>query len=268
MRHFADTGEKMSEQEAFNPFEDFATGGGLWDGKVVTVTEAKFTIDRLTYKDGKPVMDERTGQPSVRNVLALQGIAEGEEKERRETYSIGGCVPTADGEGFLKADGTPGKLHENSEAAKFFRALKAGGFDTASLYDASAGRSRVSVLKGARIEFVAVPKLDKDGKPKMSKDGKYAENHFFPKKYLGTVATAHTAGGNGAAGDALKEKAVGVVMAVLAEGGGTMGRADLIRKVGAAMAGDKDVMKVVAMIAREDFHKGAPWRYTGTEISL
>jgi hypothetical protein len=258
-----------SEQD-FNPFVDFAVGGGLWDGKTVTITEAKFTIDRLTYKDGKPVMDERTGQPSVRNVLAVQGIAEGEEKERRETYSIGGCVPTADGEGFLKADGTPGKLHENSEASRFFRELKGAGFPVESLYDAASKRARVSGLKGARVVFVAVPKLDKDGKIKKSKDGKYTENHFFPSKFVGKAeGTVGAGGGNGAAAaDALKEKAMGIVMQILAEAGGTLSRSALVSKIGAAMAGDKEVMKVVALVVREDFHKGAPWKHTATEISL
>lgn len=258
----------MSETE-FNPFEDFAVGGGLWDGKVVTVTEAKFAIDRLTYKDGKPVMDERTGQPSVRNVLSIQGIAEGEEKERRETYSIGGCVPTADGEGFLKADGTPGKLYESCEAARFFKELKAAGYDMASLYDKAAGRSRISALKGAQIAFVAVPKLDKDGKPKRSKDGKYAENHFFPSRYVGR-STAAAASGNGGVGgdDAIKTKAIGVVMGIVAESGGSIDRPTLIRKVGSSMAGDKDVMRVVSLVAREDFHKAAPWKWDGTHITL
>lgn len=257
----------MDENQDFNPFEEFSTGGGLWDGKVVTVIGASFKIDRLAYKDGSPVIDERTGQPSVRNVLEIVGIAEGEEKERRETYSIGGNIPTADGEGFQKADGTPGKLHENTEAAKFFRDLRAGGYDMASLYDKDTHRAHIGRLKGARILFKAVPKLDKDGKVKMSKDGKYEQNSFLPSKYVGTTDVPGAKKANGAASE-VKEKAAGLVLSLLADAGGRMTRADLVRKMSAALAKDKDSSAIIGLIVREDFHKGQPWTYSGTEIAL
>lgn len=254
----------MDEREDFNPYEDFSAGGGLWDGKVVSITGACFKLDPLQYKDGSPVIDERTGQPSIRNVLEVVGIAEGEEKERRETYSIGGNIPTADGEGFQKADGTPGKLHENSEAAKFFRDLKNAGFDMGLLYNRETHRSHISNLKGARLLFKAVPRLDKDGKVKMSKDGKYEQNSYLPVKFVGSTVMTAKAGPS----DGLRDKAAGIILTLLADNGGKLTRADLVRKVSGALAKDKDSTAIIGLIVREDFHKGQPWTYTGTEISL
>jgi len=255
----------VSDQEtSFNPFEDFAEGGGLWDGKVVAVTAAKFTLDPMRYKDGSPVLDDQ-GNPSIRRVLELKGIAEGDEAERRETYSIGSCIPTADGEGFTKVDGSPGKLHEASEAAHFFKGLKAGGFDTKGLFDSN-GRSKISNLVGAKLLMKAVAKLDREGNVKKSKDGKYTQNAFYPEKWLGQRAGAAAAGH--AANNGLREKAVGTVISILSDAGGRITRQKLVAEIGKLLKGDKDAMPIIALVTREDFHKDAPWTYTGTELSL
>ena len=48
----------------FNPFDpaNHATGGGLWDGKTVTITSAKAHTGPMTRKDGSAVLDEKTKQ--------------------------------------------------------------------------------------------------------------------------------------------------------------------------------------------------------------
>src|SRR3990172_6558354 len=118
-----------------NPFdeENFKTGGGLWDDKTVTIIESRFTVDMFHNADGTPWLND-TGEQGKSHVWAITGIAEDEDKERRMTYSIGSLVPTADGEGFVKADGTTGLLHKNSNAGKFAAALKASGYDVSKLF--------------------------------------------------------------------------------------------------------------------------------------
>jgi hypothetical protein len=269
----------MSDQTfSGNPFDPatFTKGGGLWDGKVVTIITAKANIDRLSYGDGSPVLDAKTGEQSIRNVIEIVGIADDEEKERRETYSAGSLVPTADGEGFLRRnpDGSlvAAPFHENSEAAKFSAALASGGFPVAKLWDEKAKRTKLSMLAGARLLMKAEAKLDKDGNAKKNKKG-YDQQKFFPIEFLG-----YKGGGNGNVasstsapqgnGSALRDKAIGVVTTLLAENGGTLTRSDLVRKLSAALNGDADCNKVLALVVREEFHKDAPWTRQGTTLTL
>ena len=263
----------MSEQKqafAGNPFDPatFVKGGGLWDGKVVSIISAKATRDPMKRADGTPVLDQKTGQPVIKNVLEVVGIAEDEERERAEKYSAGSLVPTADGEGFVNAAGEHAAYHENSEIAKFASALSASGFPVANLYDAATRKTKFSHLAGAKIRFKAEARRDKDGNIKKNKKG-YDENKFFPVEFVGFGAGVGAAGGNGAVhNDQLREKAVGVVTGLLAEAGGKLTRADLVRKVSASLAGDSDCNKILALIVREDFHKDAPWKREGTTLVL
>ena len=268
----------MSDKQAFsgNPFDPstFAKGGGLWDGKVVTIISAKSAIDRLSRGDGSAVLNEKTGEQAIRNVIEIVGIADDEEKERRETYSAGSLIPTADGEGFMKRlpDGSlvSAPFHENSEAAKFANALAAGGYPTANLWDEKAKRTRLSILAGARISMKAEAKLDKDGNIKKNKKG-YEQQKFYPVEYLGQKGggngnvTTTQAQGNG---QDLKVKATETVVGLLAENGGTLTRSDLVRKLSTALNGDADCNKILALVVREEFHKGAPWTRQGTTLSL
>lgn len=264
----------MSEKKQFdaNPFDTstLAKGGGLWDGKTITVISAKATIDHLKYGDGSPVIDSRTGEPSRRNVIEIVGIAEDEEKERRETYSVGRLIPTADGEGFLTPEGTQAPFSEKSEAGKFATALEAAGYDKSVLWDDKAKKTRLSALAGATFRMKGEARLDKDGNIKKNKKG-YEEQKFYPVEYLGQKA-----GGNGHAstttapgnGIAIRDKAVDTVTSLLAANNGTLTRTDLIRKLSEALAKDTDCNKVLALVVREEFHKDVPWKRNGTTLVL
>ena len=261
--------ERMSEHKKIgNPFDEanFISGGGLWDGKTVTILGAKCIIDRLTNADGSSVINDRTGEPAVKNVLAITGVADEEEAERRETYSAGALVPTADGDGFVRPDGTPQAFHKGCEMAKFSKSIKDGGFQIASLWDDEAQQMRVSRLVGARFVFKGEPTLDKDGKPKKNKKG-YDVMKFYPVQFTGMKAGATGTVTESGAND-LRDKAVEVVLDVLTAAGGKIGRAELVRKVSAAMAGDPRCNKVLALVTRDDFHKGVPWTRDATGFSL
>ena len=257
----------MADNTFVNPFleENFASGGGLWDGKTVTVIGSKTEIERLSFGDGSPVLDKKTGEQSIRNVWSVIGIAEDDERERKETYSLGGLIPTADGEGFTRPDGTPGVLHKNSEAAKFAAALKASGFDVASLFDMDTGKIHVDRLVGARIVFKGEARLDKDGKPKVNKKG-YEQLRFMPESFLGMKD------GVGAAKVGPSEEdlafAVETITGILAEGGGSMGRADIVRAVTTKLNGDPRGPQIVQQILKPEFHASAPWTLDGTTLSL
>jgi hypothetical protein len=259
----------MSETKWVNPFdeENFLSGGGLWDGKVVVITYAKCEIERLTYGDGSPVINDRTGEQSVRNSLVLKGIAEDEEQERKESFSAGGSmIPSADGEGFIKANGEgQGLFHTNSEMHKLVADLRAGGFDVRSLWDEASHSQKFSRMVGAKLRFKAEPVLDKDGKVKKDKKG-YDKKKFWPVEFCGYKEGKEP--GKAPAPGALKDKAVEAVMGVLTENGGKVSRADLIRKLSTALHGDQDCNKILALVAKDEFHKDVPWTKDGTGYSL
>jgi hypothetical protein len=261
----------MAEQKKHgNPFDEanFITGGGLWDGKIVTITAAKTMVDYLKYGDGSAVINDRTGEPAFNNCLEIRGIADEEEAERRETYSAGNLVPTQDGEGFLTADGQPGEFREKSEMAHLAKLLRAGGFDISLLWDAGTERVHVSKLIGARFEMKGEAKLDKDGKPKINKKG-YENQKFYPVRFLGYKNGGPPAStGQGGTNPALKDKAIEVVLAILGEAGGKVTRAELVRKISAKMAGDTDANKILALVTKDDFHKDVPWTRDGTSFTL
>lgn len=254
-----------------NPFdeESFGSGSGLWDGKTVTIISAKATLDPLTNGDGTPVIDAETGKQAIRNVLELIGIADDEEKERRETYSAGGLVPTADGSGFQRVDGTPGRFHKKCEVALLSSRIKEGGFDLGLLWDAANERQNVRALEGARFVFTATERLDKDGKVKKNKKG-YTMQKFWPGKFVGFKAGVgqHKSGNGAAVSSELTSRAYEVITGIIAEAGGSISRAELVRQLGARLKGDADANKIITLTTKDDFHKAAPWTRTGTGFSL
>jgi len=261
----------MAEQ-VLNPFDsaNFTSGGGLWDGKTVTITAAKAKFSPMQRGDGTPVIDETTNEPIVKRVVEIRGIADGEEAERYEQYSIGSLVPTQDGEGFTKQDGTIVPVHKSAEAAQFFDGVKNGGFDVNLLWDGKT--QKLSALVGARFVMKGVDKLDKDGNVKKSKKG-YDQQRFVPVKFVGFSNTVKSqSAGNGVSGNgasALKDKATEVVLTILSEAeGNTVTRAELVRELGRRLAGDGDSSKIIALTTREDFHKGQVWKRDGASYSL
>ena len=255
-------------EEFVNPLDDdnFITGGGLWDGKTITVLGSEIGLEHIKYGDGSPWLD-KDGQPGVRRVWRVTGTAEDEDRERSETYSIGGLQPTADGEGFTNPrDGTPGKLHVTSEAGRFASALKKAGYDVAGLFNNKTGLTVVSRLIGARITFKAEPKLTKDGKVKTNKKG-YVENYFFPQAYVGQAAGLGK--GNGAVVDPdLQAFAQQKVVELLTENGGSMARADLFKNINKKLSGDARAVAVVGLLAQDGFYVDSPVVREGTQVKL
>lgn len=255
----------------YNPFEPEhqSKGGGLWDGKTVTITSAQARTEALKNGDGSPVIDEKTKQQVIQTALYIKGIAEGgDDKERHEEYSAGDkMVAAPDGEGFVMKDGTPPKFHASSNIGKFTAALKGSGFDLSTLF--ANGKQKLSGLVGARFVFKAEAKIGKDGKPIKDKKG-YVKNIHLPIKYVGAaIGITAPKPGNGAvapSNDALAVKAQGAVLAVLANG--PLSRAELIRSLAIKLAGDADSNSVIGLVVRDDFHKGQPWVYDGLSAHL
>ena len=252
-----------------NPFdpENLSHGGGLWDGKVVTILTAKAMLDHMTYGDGRPVISERDGNPIIKNVIAITGIADEEEAERRETYSVGQLVPTADGESFTDPKtGEVAPFNNKSEAGKLTQYLKDSGFDIGLLWDDDAQKMKVSGLVGAQFLFGGEAQKDKDGKVKVNKKG-YEQQKFYPIEFKGFKAGVGKSAPQTNASE-LRDKAVEVVLEIIDEAGGKIGRADLVRKISSKMAGDARANKVLALVTRDDFHKDVPWTRDATGFSL
>lgn len=259
----------------YNPFDtgNMATGGGLWDGKKVTITRAIAKIEALVYGDGKPVIDEKTHKQSLQIGLFVSGIAEGEEKERTEPYTCGDkLTPDADGESFSSKDGTPPKFHVNSGLGKFVTALISAGFPVKELQANPAkyvGQQKWSKLVGAQIVFKAEAKRATDGTVRKDKKG-YDKNFFLPVKFEGMAAGVVQSGGTAAASsptqDAIVAKASDLVMVALA--GGPLGRAALVQQLAQKLVGDPDSNAIIQLVVRDDFHKGKAWKYDGVNASL
>lgn len=250
--------------EFVNPFDsdNFRSGGGLWDDKVVTIVGSSTTIDLFRNSDGTPWLND-SGEQGKSHVWAIVGIAEDEDKERRMTYSIGNLIPTHDGEGFTKEDGTYASLHKTTGAGKFAAALKASGFDVNKLF--VDGKPKVSALIGAQFRFKGVERLNRDGSVKMKNNFPVVD--FYPTQFIGYKAGSQTSAGNGATQE-LKDKAYNVVSELLNENGGSMKQADLVRALSAKLGGGKDTAAIAGIITREDFYTSTGITRKGTTISL
>ena len=261
--------DDKTQQADYNPLnpDTFSHGGGLWDGKTVTITSAAARRQPLTYGDGTAVIDAKTKEQSILNALFITGIADGgDDRERHEEYSVGDkCVPTPDSEGFTALEGGLPKFHANSNMGKFAAALKASGFDISTLL--VAGKLKFSNLVGARFVMKGEPKIGRDGKPVTDKKG-YGKNAHYPVKFVGYTTAAATGAkpNGGVGGDALRTKAAGAVVKALA--GGPLSRADLVRTLAQTLAGDPESNSIIGLVIRDDFHAGQPWKYDGITVSL
>lgn len=271
----------MSETQQnpnYNPFDpaNHSQGGGIWGDKIVTITRSRAVREALTYKGGSPVpqTDRKTKEPipgtqQIQIGWEITGIVEGQDKERKEVYSVGERMePTADGEGFVMKDGSPLKFSANSNAGKLSAALAAAGFNLALLFPN--GQQKLSALTGARILFSAEQKKGTDGKPLKDKKG-YDKMLFLPAKMMGFAsgAPAVQQAAASAAPSPLADKAAGAVMTALAAApGGVLSRADLVRTLAQNLAGDQDANGVIGLVVRDDFHKGRPWKFDGLKAAL
>jgi hypothetical protein len=261
----------MSDQnkpEIFNPFLDenvVEGGGGLWDGKSVTITKALTEVRPFTRGDGSKVIDEKTGEQMYSNDITIYGIADDEDKERREGYSAGKtAIP--DGEWFNSREGVVSPIRGNSNAAKFREAVAKSGFDV-SLF-ISSGRASVKCLEGARFLFKAVPKVNEKGEVKKNKKG-YDEKTFVPVKFLGFKTGSQSPASSGVgASEAVVALADETVLGAISEAGGKITRAELIKAVSKKLAGTPDVNKVLALVAKDAYHTDKAWKRDGTGYSL
>jgi len=246
--------------------ENFSSGGGLWNDKIVTITAATTKIVPLKYGSGEAVMQD--GKESTRHVLSIRGIGDTDEAEREETYSAGQTwLPTPDGEGFVKFDGsTGGTFSKTCELAEFLRRIRSGGFDPGLLFDEETGKTKFSGLVGAKFHMEGIDKHDKDGKPKLNAKG-YVQQAFYPTIFVGFKAGVGAPKPNGGAdsGD-LRDKAVQMVVAILTENQGRASRAEVVRRVG--LSGDTDTNKIIAMLASGKLVGDVPWVTDGTGYKL
>lgn len=273
----------------FNPFDpaNHSQGGGLWDGKTVTITSATPKVEALFYgkdKGGAAVIDKKTGNQSILTALFLTGIAEGgDDKERKEEYSVGNLVGVQDG-AFVMKEGGPLKFHANSNFGKLSAALKAAGFDIGTLLVRDAGGALVfiapgvpkqdySKLVGARFVFKAESKVGKDGKSLKDAKG-YDKSAHFPVKFLGYSGGAQVKPAAGAVAapvvgaNGLEEKAVGAVLEVIAANGGKIARAALVQALAVKFKGQPESNPILGLVVNDAWHKGKAWGYNGVEATL
>jgi hypothetical protein len=252
-----------------NPYavDEFATGGQGWDDQVVQVTKVEFKVSLMTQgkrgsAEEKPWIDPDTGKQGFNNVLAITGIPVEGDKEWTNEYGTGAFVPAEGGEQCVHPQDPSKRLHVKCKAAIFLKGLSEAGFDTATLYP------KISALVGQRILFKGVPILNKDGSIKKNKAG-FEQFDYYPIGIEEGGAAAVSTQPTAAAGNGLAELADETILNVLGETeGGKLTRAELVRAVSKALAGQAEANKIVALIVRQDYHTDKPWTYTGTEISL
>lgn len=261
----------MSEtQTPFNPYaaDQMLEGGGLT--RDIVVTSAKYIIEQRKRKDGTPVKDDKTGELLYFIGLRIEGLStdpKAEGKVAKYDFSSGKkAKPSPDGEMLLDEKGNPAKLYKTSNLGRAIEALRQGGLDPALLYP------KVSYLVGAKITLAGFDQKDKDGKVKtyVGTDGKTHNSiEWFPEKYNGGAGSrTGAAAGNGAAPDAIVEKATKAVQAAIIAAGGEIIRKDLIRALGTSLKDDADAIKVTTLVAQQAFHQGKPWTFDGEKLAL
>ena len=262
----------MSEAQAAvkNPYdtENMPEGGGLTRDGIVT--SAQYVVYPMTYKDGRPVVNEKTKEPSYFIGLRITALrindAKNEGKVDKYEYSAGKkAKPTADGELLVNEKGEPATIYQNSNLGDALFSLERGGFDKRLLFP------RVSALVGAKITFEGRNKIGADGKVKThTYEGKtYNDIEWFPQTYHGGAGThAGNGSGNGVAADAVTEKADAAVLAAITAAGGSIERKDLIRALATNLKGDADAIKISTLVAQAGFNAGKGWKADGSTFAL
>lgn len=260
----------MSETQAvpgdFNPYavENMPEGGGLT--REVIVTSAKYVTYPMQYKDGTPVKDSKTGQPSFFTGLRIDAIRVGGEEGKTEKYEFSAgkkCRPSADGEMLLGEDGKPAKIFKTSNLGKATNKLRDGGFAVETLYP------RVSVLAGARLVLAGENKIGADGKPKThTYNGKeYNDLDWYPESYKGHVGGVAAQPGAPAADVELEAEQA--IVAILQAAGGSAERKDVIKGLGTNLKDSPNAIRITTLAARADFHSDArPWRFDAATSTL
>lgn len=260
--------------EVKNPYaaENMPEGGGLT--RDVVVTKAAYVIYPMKHGDGRQVINERSGQPAYFVGLQVEGLSTDPRAEGKvgkyEWAGPDSAKPSQDGELLLDKDGNPAPITKKSPLGKAIEGLRTGGLDPALLYP------KISYLVGAKLTLRGENKIGKDGKPKthVAKTGPKAGQTFndivfFPQSYNGGAGgRVGATAGNGAAPDAIVEKATKAVQAAIIAAGGEIERKDLIRALGTNLKDDADAIKVTTLVAQQAFHVGKPWTFDGSKLTL
>lgn len=263
----------MSETQAvpvednFNPYDTdkMPEGGGLT--REVIVTGAKYVTYPMQYRDGTPVKDSKTGQPSFFTGLRVDAIRVGGEEGKTEKYEFSSgkkMKPTADGEMLVGEDGKPQRPTKNSNLGKALLLLEKGGYDPRLLYP------RVSAFVGAKLVLAGENKIGADGKPKThTYNGKeYNDLDWYPETYKGHVGGV-TAQASGTAAADVEAEAEQAIVAILQALGGSAERKDVIKGLGTNLKGSPNAVRITTLAARADFHSDArPWRFDAGTSAL
>lgn len=252
--------KEVSYESQFDPSTFTEGGGGLWDGKVVQITSASIKVASF----------------GPFNVAEINGIAEGEDKERHQSYFLDSDQqPSADGEGIDYRDpqlakgvngpgGRPAPIKLRSYGVgRFLKELVASGFDMKRLV--KDGKPHFGGLVGARIRFKAEGRVNRDGTPKKN-EKKFQEQDFYPVQTIGYADGTVAKVGNGAD---LSAKAVTAVLAAAKAAGGSINRAALVPALAKGLNGDPESGAVISLAVSEAFLKTVPGTtYAGATLSI
>jgi hypothetical protein len=258
----------MTNQEfaSFNP-EDHTSGGYL-DDKDVTIVESRVVEFDFNGK----------ADPTCCWMVQFRpdGGADDGEDDRTEYYSIGPLTKfTPNSDNTRAVAVIPGaKMNNKSKASMFARSLTEAGV---------ALSADVSILDGKRVHVNVLPLpafTDKDGNKVDGKtvtavtalldgDAPAAKPKAKVKGKAKAKAKAAPAAEDGGSSDT-DEAAEGVVMGVLAEGGGTATKAGLPNAAFKAIKDTKVRNPVIKLVASDDWlgAEERPWSYDGGELTL
>jgi hypothetical protein len=239
----------MSEQISggFKPSAQIDGGTFEFDGIIRSVRTGTF--------------DYPSGATGVGFFADIQSEQEDAQERKEDFYScgsVGQITPSEDGKGFLDKDGNPIKgLNKNSNGGRFFREAVNGGLQEKDMH-VGGNVNDITFLEGKRFHFALIDSA-KVGSGKDSKK-------LFPTKYLGqgsapSVAPAPNALPGGSFTDA--------VLAVLAEQGGSVKKADLIQAVSAKFTVTSERANAVRALMSEATLRSIPGtKFDGQSLSL
>jgi hypothetical protein len=191
----------------------------------------------------------------TKNAWEIRYIQEGREKEQFCSLSTGKkAAASADGETLVDpATGKETRPYKTTAFMKAMDLLKESGFDISSLYP------KISSFVGSKVEFVGVPRRDKDGNVKQHEyNGQmYTDYDFYPCRVLESGGAAPQP-----ADDELTKKAEKVVRELLKEDA-ELTRTQLLAKVAAKYPSD---IQLQGFVLNPDNLTSDYWEFDGTTL--
>ena len=189
------------------------TAGGFLDAQVADIVEIKATKFDYNGKVDPPA-----------NVIEAK-IVRADGKERTEIYGTGASAPTEDG------NGVTAQLNKGCKFAQFLGYLSKTKFPMGNL-----GKDGLAALAGQRFVWKNVPVSGKD--------------FFVPDTYMG-LAEGDAAQSQQNEDD-LRDLVGTLVLKVVRDAGGSLKKAALTQKLGAALADSPDVKQRALGLALQD----------------